>query len=198
MAKKKRRKSRGESGGAVKGLSLDTLRKYAAAGASAPSVPRFCQYQTPAAIASRTTPPRIQRPRFSSGEDDGSRFSAYMRLTLVDTGRSGIILRDPGPPETVPLIQIPLTPEMPPKECADCAFLLDLAEAEGLRPDYSCRSGICQTCTTKLVSGKVAYLEPPMAAPKEGEVLLCCAYPRPQTGIDESVDETSEGIILDL
>ena len=35
MAKKKRRKSRGESGGAVKGLSLDTLRKYAAAGASA-------------------------------------------------------------------------------------------------------------------------------------------------------------------
>jgi len=48
-----------------------------------------------------------------------------MRLTLVDTGPSGIILRDPGRPETVPLIRIPLTPEMPPKECADCAFLLD-------------------------------------------------------------------------
>ena len=76
--------------------------------------------------------------------------------------------------------------------------LLDLAEAEGLRPDYSCRSGICQTCTTKLVSGKVAYLEPPMAAPREGEVLLCCAYPRPQTGVDEAVDEASEGIVLDL
>ena len=36
-----------------------------------------------------------------------------MRLTLVDTGPSGIILRDPGRPETVPLIRIPLTPEMP-------------------------------------------------------------------------------------
>lgn len=76
--------------------------------------------------------------------------------------------------------------------------LLDLAEAGGLRPNYSCRSGICQTCTTKLVSGRVAYLEPPMAAPREGEVLLCCAYPRPQTSVDEAVDEASGGIILDL
>ena len=48
-----------------------------------------------------------------------------MGPTVVDTCRSGIILRDPGLPETVPLTRIPLTPEMTPKECADCAFLLD-------------------------------------------------------------------------
>ena len=72
--------------------------------------------------------------------------------------------------------------------------LLDLAESEGLRPAYSCRSGICHTCTTKIVSGKVDYIEPPMAVPEEGEVLICCSYPRPQadgTG-------TNNEIILDL
>ncbi len=72
--------------------------------------------------------------------------------------------------------------------------LLDLAEAEGLRPDYSCRSGICQTCTTKIVSGSVEYLEPPMAPPSEGEVLICCSYPRPQ----KDGGEADDGIVLDL
>ena len=57
--------------------------------------------------------------------------------------------------------------------------LLDLAESEGLRPVYSCRSGICQTCSTRLVSGKVDYTEPPMTPPGDGETLICCAYPRP-------------------
>ncbi len=57
-------------------------------------------------------------------------FRAYMGLTVVDTCPSGIIPKVPWPLETVPLplippILIPLTPELPPKECADCAFLLD-------------------------------------------------------------------------
>ena len=39
--------------------------------------------------------------------------------------------------------------------------LLDLAEAEGLRPAYSCRSGVCQTCATRIVSGQVSYTQPP-------------------------------------
>lgn len=61
--------------------------------------------------------------------------------------------------------------------------LLDLAEAEGLAPPYSCRSGICQTCATP-VDGDVIYAEAPMTAPPEGQALICCAYPR----ADESGD----------
>ena len=38
--------------------------------------------------------------------------------------------------------------------------LLDLAESEGLRPDYSCRSGICQTCTTRVIDGLWSGIEP--------------------------------------
>ena len=69
--------------------------------------------------------------------------------------------------------------------------LLDLAEAEGLRPAYSCRSGICQTCATRVLSGEVDYLEPPMAAPPTGEALICCSYP-------QAVDADDPEIVLNL
>jgi ferredoxin-NADP reductase/predicted pyridoxine 5'-phosphate oxidase superfamily flavin-nucleotide-binding protein len=72
--------------------------------------------------------------------------------------------------------------------------LLDLAESEGLRPAYSCRSGICQTCSTPLVSGEVDYTEPPMTPPADGEALICCAYPRP----GRDADGAGESIVLDL
>lgn len=72
--------------------------------------------------------------------------------------------------------------------------LLELAEAAGLQPAYSCRSGICQTCSTKIISGGVAYVEPPMTAPPEGEALICCAYPRAGK-VDEIEDEV---IIINL
>ncbi|MDH3915361.1 MAG: pyridoxamine 5'-phosphate oxidase family protein [Chromatiales bacterium] len=60
----------------------------------------------------------------------------------------------------------------------DKGTLLDLAESEGLTPLYSCRSGICQTCTTRLDGGQVVYANPPMTPPPDGEALICCAYPR--------------------
>ena len=69
--------------------------------------------------------------------------------------------------------------------------LLDLAEAQGLRPAYSCRSGICGTCATRVIAGEVAYLEPPLAELQAGEALLCCAYPGSATA------ESGE-LVLDL
>ena len=72
--------------------------------------------------------------------------------------------------------------------------LLDLAESQGLRPAYSCRSGICQTCSTTIVEGDVDYLESPMAAPEVGEALICSAYPRSAADSD-GVDN---GLVLDL
>ena len=72
--------------------------------------------------------------------------------------------------------------------------LLDLAESEGLQPAYSCRSGICQTCSSRVLSGEVDYLDPPMTPPGAGQALICSAYPRPQT--DSS--DADRGIVLDL
>ncbi|WP_448551243.1 2Fe-2S iron-sulfur cluster-binding protein [Thalassotalea montiporae] len=55
--------------------------------------------------------------------------------------------------------------------------LLALAEAKGLNPMYSCRSGNCGACTCKLETGQVTYPQQPAYPVAEGEVLICCAQP---------------------
>ena len=59
-----------------------------------------------------------------------------------------------------------------------CESILDLAERQGLTPDYSCRSGICHTCSCELVEGEVEYLEDPLDEPEPGCVLICCSRPK--------------------
>ncbi len=59
-----------------------------------------------------------------------------------------------------------------------CASILDLAERQGLSPDFSCRSGICQTCICTLVEGEVEYLEEPLDELPPGSVLICCSKPK--------------------
>ena len=56
--------------------------------------------------------------------------------------------------------------------------LLDLAEASGLSPDYSCRSGICQTCACPLEEGEVDYVLEPLELPDPGSALICCSKPK--------------------
>ncbi|NIF30092.1 2Fe-2S iron-sulfur cluster binding domain-containing protein [Pantoea sp. Tr-811] len=55
--------------------------------------------------------------------------------------------------------------------------LLELAEARGLAPEFSCRGGSCGTCKTKVVSGAVHYPNPPAEMPEAGTALICCAVP---------------------
>lgn len=67
--------------------------------------------------------------------------------------------------------------------------LLELAEARGLSPDFSCRGGSCGTCKTRLVSGQVHYPNPPAEMPESGTVLICCAVP---------AQAQERGLVLDL
>lgn len=55
--------------------------------------------------------------------------------------------------------------------------LLDLAEARGLTPDFSCRTGNCGVCATKIIEGKVTYDRQPQAEITENTALVCCAVP---------------------
>ena len=57
------------------------------------------------------------------------------------------------------------------------ANLLEFAEANGLKPDFSCRSGICRSCECELLSGSVSYVSEPLEAPEEGMALICCSKP---------------------
>lgn len=55
--------------------------------------------------------------------------------------------------------------------------LLELAEARGLRPEFSCRAGTCGSCKTRVLQGAVSYLTSPTASVAEDEALICCAVP---------------------
>jgi len=59
--------------------------------------------------------------------------------------------------------------------------VLELADACDISTRWGCRSGVCHTCTTPLLSGRVAYSPAPLGPPAAGEVLICCA--RPETDI---------------
>jgi ferredoxin-NADP reductase len=62
--------------------------------------------------------------------------------------------------------------------------LLELAEACDVPVRWSCRTGVCHTCETGLVAGKVTYLPDPVDAPADGNVLMCCSQPTGDIIID--------------
>ncbi|WP_374026280.1 MOSC domain-containing protein [Mycobacterium sp. HNNTM2301] len=57
------------------------------------------------------------------------------------------------------------------------ANLLELAEACDVPVHWSCRTGVCQTCITSLISGNITYQPQPLDQPGPESVLLCCATP---------------------
>ena len=62
--------------------------------------------------------------------------------------------------------------------------LLELAEACDVPMRWSCRTGVCHSCETGLVSGSVAYDPEPLDPPAAGNVLTCCSRPRGDVVID--------------
>lgn len=55
--------------------------------------------------------------------------------------------------------------------------LLDLAERNGLAPEFSCRGGTCGTCRTRVLDGQVTHVVRHSAATDSGTGLICCAVP---------------------
>jgi ferredoxin-NADP reductase/MOSC domain-containing protein YiiM/ferredoxin len=62
--------------------------------------------------------------------------------------------------------------------------LLELAEACDLPVRWSCRTGVCHTCETALIAGKVEYEPEPLDPPAPGEALICCSRPRGEVVLD--------------
>jgi ferredoxin-NADP reductase/MOSC domain-containing protein YiiM len=57
------------------------------------------------------------------------------------------------------------------------ASLLEFAEACDVPVRWSCRTGVCHTCETTLISGTVSYNPDPVDDPADGSVLICCSQP---------------------
>jgi ferredoxin-NADP reductase/MOSC domain-containing protein YiiM/ferredoxin len=62
--------------------------------------------------------------------------------------------------------------------------LLELAEACDVTVRWSCRTGVCHTCESGLISGTVSYQPEPLQAPAGGNLLICCAKPQEETVLD--------------
>lgn len=55
--------------------------------------------------------------------------------------------------------------------------LLEGLERTGHEVEYQCRSGYCGACRLILLSGKVSYVETPLAFVGPTEILPCCCIP---------------------
>jgi ferredoxin-NADP reductase len=64
------------------------------------------------------------------------------------------------------------------------ASLLELAEACDVPVRWSCRTGVCHTCMTGLVTGSVVYNPEPLERPAPGNVLVCCSRPNADVTLD--------------
>jgi ferredoxin-NADP reductase/MOSC domain-containing protein YiiM/ferredoxin len=62
--------------------------------------------------------------------------------------------------------------------------ILELAEACDVPVRWSCRSGVCHSCESGLVSGSIQYSPEPLDAPADGNILVCCAQPKEDIVVD--------------
>jgi ferredoxin-NADP reductase/MOSC domain-containing protein YiiM/ferredoxin len=89
----------------------------------------------------------------------------------------------PGPPGTGPLVSFA-------RSGISAAFgdswrsVLDLADACDVPTRWSCRTGVCHTCVTPLLSGNITYSPDPLEPPADGDVLICCAQPASDIALD--------------
>jgi ferredoxin-NADP reductase len=74
----------------------------------------------------------------------------------------------------------------------EAGTLLDFAEANDVPAQSNCRSGVCGTCSTRVLSGEVSYPTPIEGDVAPGHALICSAIPA-RTGTGEE-----STVVLDL
>jgi ferredoxin-NADP reductase/MOSC domain-containing protein YiiM len=82
----------------------------------------------------------------------------------------------PGPPGTGPLVTFARSGISAPFSTS-ARSVLEFADACDIPTRWSCRTGVCHTCITTLLSGQVSYSPDPLEPPASDEVLICCAQP---------------------
>jgi ferredoxin-NADP reductase/MOSC domain-containing protein YiiM len=89
----------------------------------------------------------------------------------------------PGPPGPGPLVTFARS-GITTKFGDDWRSVLDLADACDVPTRWSCRTGVCHTCVTPLLSGDITYAPDPLELPAAGQVLICCARPASDIVLD--------------
>jgi ferredoxin-NADP reductase/MOSC domain-containing protein YiiM/ferredoxin len=89
----------------------------------------------------------------------------------------------PGPPGSGPLVTFARSGITTPFG-GQWRSVLDLADACDVPTRWSCRTGVCHTCVTPLLSGDITYAPGPLELPAAGQVLICCARPATEIVLD--------------
>ncbi|MET9382129.1 MOSC and FAD-binding oxidoreductase domain-containing protein [Streptomyces sp. NPDC002928] len=101
-------------------------------------------------------------------------------LPSINPGLSGQSTRPPhqppGPPGTGPQVTFARSGISAPFPDGKRS-VLELADACDVPTRWSCRTGVCHTCATRILSGGITYSPAPLELPPDGEVLICCAQP---------------------
>ncbi len=137
-----------------------------------------------------------------------NRFMADMKVELTGFGVAGERIRvevfNGGEPMTPGVVDAPARVPHVPAEDANSGPLisfarsgvaahwkasayqsiLELAEACDVSVRWSCRTGVCHSCESGLVSGAVVYAPEPLDPPADGNVLVCCSQPAGDVVID--------------
>jgi ferredoxin-NADP reductase/ferredoxin len=108
-------------------------------------------------------------------------------LASINPGITGQVSRPPhqppGPPGAGPLVTFARSGIAVPFG-DDWRSVLDLADACDVPTRWSCRTGVCHTCVTPLLSGDITYAPDPLEPPADGQVLICCASPGSDVVLD--------------
>jgi len=106
----------------------------------------------------------------------------------MSPGVVGAVTRNPHPPEGDPntgsLVSFARSGIAAHWNAPVYQSILELAEACDVPVRWACRSGVCHSCESGLVSGAVAYGPEPLDKPAEGNILVCCSQPIRDVVID--------------
>ncbi len=118
---------------------------------------------------------------------DRIRTELFTALAPLTPGLTGQTTRaphpPPGPPGPGPQVTFARSGLTVPFPGAG-GSVLDLADACDVPTRWSCRTGVCHTCVTPLLSGQITYTPGPLEPPADGQVLICCARPRTDLVLD--------------
>jgi ferredoxin-NADP reductase/predicted pyridoxine 5'-phosphate oxidase superfamily flavin-nucleotide-binding protein len=122
--------------------------------------------------------------------DDRIRFEAFGPASVKRSDGAVPVVRERDPERSSKVIF--MRSQRHARWSSEDGSLLDFAEANGVAVSSNCRSGVCGTCSTKVLAGEVSYPVPCEAEIAAGHALICSAVPA-RTGAGEE-----SSVVLDL